>query len=271
MNYALSCIPKNKGILSKSINFLNNLSYHKECFCSLIFYSHFFKNYRYGVQSNRKTNYSTQSDNQNSEKSENQSNNDKLPPLMNFPKVIWPSLGKTIKNYILTTFIIKPYLDNDFNMAEVVLGSKKAVDVVSNKLSLGEIKTLDGLVASDIIPSLQARLSIMSLAQREQLSISERDIYFSFPYQVGIIFDDDDNSEQKRFVEITMVHHSLKGLSAMRARGEEIPMNIGLIPEYRDKISIANYRFIKEFKKGVESDWTINLMNHFRPSDEMDE
>lgn len=64
-----------------------------------------------------------------------------------------------------------------------------------------------------------------------------------------------------------MVYHTLKGLEAMRARGEEPPLNMGLLPEYQNKISICNYRFIREFTKGVESDWTVNLLNHFRPID----
>lgn len=39
------------------------------------------------------------------------------------------------------------------------------------------------------------------------------------------------------------------------------------MPEYRGKISICNYRFVKEFTQGNESDWTINVVNHFKPAD----
>lgn len=53
----------------------------------------------------------------------------KLPPLMNFPQIIWPSIIKSIRNFILTTFIIKPYIDRDFNIPDFVAGSKKAVEV----------------------------------------------------------------------------------------------------------------------------------------------
>lgn len=44
-----------------------------------------------------------------------------------------------------------------------------------------------------------------------------------------------------------------------------------VLPEFRDKISICNYRFIKEFTKGVDSDWTVNVVNHFKPSDYVEE
>lgn len=54
----------------------------------------------------------------------------KLPPLMpNFPKIVWPSLIKSIRNFILATFIIKPYLDREFSLTDFVNGSKKAVEV----------------------------------------------------------------------------------------------------------------------------------------------
>lgn len=55
----------------------------------------------------------------------------KLPPLMTFPHLIWPSIIKSIRNFILTTFIIKPYMDRDFSFPDFVVGSKKAVEVVS--------------------------------------------------------------------------------------------------------------------------------------------
>lgn len=82
------------------------------------------------------------------------------------------------------------------------------------------------------------------------------------------MFNEEEPASQKRFVEITMVYHVLKGLATSRAQGNEPPLNLGLLPEYQDKISICNYRYIKEFTKGVESDWTINLLNHYRPIDE---
>lgn len=53
----------------------------------------------------------------------------KLPPLMEFPKITWPSVIKSIRNFILATFIIRPYFDRDFNLPDFVIGSKKAVEV----------------------------------------------------------------------------------------------------------------------------------------------
>lgn len=54
----------------------------------------------------------------------------KLPPLMNFPEIMWPSFIKSIRNFILSTFIIKPYFDKDFSLPDFVRGSKQALEVL---------------------------------------------------------------------------------------------------------------------------------------------
>lgn len=61
--------------------------------------------------------------------------------------------------------------------------------MVSNKIAEGDFKTLDGLVANDVVPTIQKSISVMSLSQREQLAINVEDIYFSFPYQVQVTFE----------------------------------------------------------------------------------
>ena len=70
-------------------------------------------------------------------------------------------------------------------------------------------------------------------------------------------------SAHQRFVEITVVHHSLRGLEKMRAENKEPPMNMGMMPEYQRLLFACNYRYVREFTKGVESSWTINMVNHF--------
>ncbi|EAT41135.1 AAEL007196-PA [Aedes aegypti] len=194
-----------------------------------------------------------------------------LPKLMDFPEIIWPSIMKSIKNWIMVHFIIRPYFDREFSLPEFVQGAKQALQVVSASLAGGELKSLDGLVDRQTLNDLKNTIGKMSVAQRYDLMVQKEDIYFSFPYQVGVMFDEEDEASQKRFVEITMVFHVLKGLKGMVERGETIPLNVGVMPEYRDKISICNYRFIKEFTKGVDSDWTVNVVSHFKPSDLIDE
>lgn len=72
---------------------------------------------------------------------------------------------------------------------------------------------------------------------------------------------------QKRYVEITMVHHVLRGHQEMLDRGDPIPLNIGVMPEFREKLFILNYRYIREYSKGVSDQWTLNIVNHFKPGE----
>lgn len=194
-----------------------------------------------------------------------------LPRLMEFPEVLWPSALKTMKNWILTKCIIRPYFDSDFNIREFVFGAKQALQIISAKMAGGDISTLSNLVSQDALDKLKPIIQTLSMSQRQQLEIKKEDIYFTFPYQIGIMFNEDDEKPQKRWVEITMVFHILRGLADMQERGVEIPWNMGTLPEYQDKVFICNYRFIKEFTQGQESDWTVNVINHFKPIDLINE
>ncbi|XP_059620383.1 m-AAA protease-interacting protein 1, mitochondrial [Phlebotomus argentipes] len=194
-----------------------------------------------------------------------------LPPLMDFPELVWPTVFKSMKNWIMVNFIIRPYFDRDFSMPDFVQGAKHALHVVSGKLSEGDTVGLSDWVAQECVGELNNSLRGMSVAQRHEIRVIKEDVYFSFPYQVGVIFDEGSSDAQKRWVEITMIFHALRGLRDMQERGESPPINLGVMPEYRGRISICNYRFIKEFTKGSESDWTVNIVNHFKPSDMLEE
>ena len=52
-----------------------------------------------------------------------------LPRLMNFPEIMWPSMLNSIKNWIMVQFIIRPYMDREFNIRDFCSGAKKAMQV----------------------------------------------------------------------------------------------------------------------------------------------
>ncbi|XP_067001257.1 m-AAA protease-interacting protein 1, mitochondrial isoform X2 [Anabrus simplex] len=189
-----------------------------------------------------------------------------IPKLMDFPEILWPSIIKTIRNWILANLIITPYFDPEFSLPDFIFGAKQALEYVSGCLSRGDYDSLKGLVAEEALEEVKRNISTFSIQQRQMLDITKDDIYFSFPYQIGVMFNDDDKNQQ-RFVEITMVYHTLRGLKQLREQGTSSPVNMGTMAEYRDKIIICNYRFVREFTKGVESHWTVNVLNYFRPVD----
>lgn len=53
----------------------------------------------------------------------------RFPALMEFPEIVWPSIIKTLRNWVLANLIIRPYFDNEFNLPDFVAGSKQALQV----------------------------------------------------------------------------------------------------------------------------------------------
>ncbi|KAI5634277.1 hypothetical protein NE865_13006 [Phthorimaea operculella] len=195
------------------------------------------------------------------EKKEGEVETRKLPQLMEFPPIMWPSFINFVKNWMFANFIIRPYFDNEFNLHEFIEASKHAVQVVSDALQRSDFASLEGLVEKEAIATLKKAVSNLSMSQRQLLAVTKDDIFYAFPYQVGVMFDDAD----KRWVEITMCYHVMRGLKQMQETGDLPPISIGLQPEYQEKLFILNYRFIREFTKGVEDSWWVNIVNHFQP------
>lgn len=52
-----------------------------------------------------------------------------LPRLMDFPEIMWPSLLNSVKNWVMVNFIIRPYMDREFNIRDFAVGAKKAMQV----------------------------------------------------------------------------------------------------------------------------------------------
>ncbi|GFT66972.1 m-AAA protease-interacting protein 1, mitochondrial [Nephila pilipes] len=175
--------------------------------------------------------------------------------LMDFKPVMRPDILLSLKNWILAKFIIQPYLDREFTLTDFTIGAKQAVGIVSSYLSQGDFQSMKGLVTDDAIAEIRRNFSKLNVKERQDLFIKLADIFIVFPYQIGIIFDDD---SQKRFAEITVVYHIIKDFEEMRAHGRVNSETV------KEDIKICNYRFIREYTKGVQSDWTINRLGHFK-------
>ena len=91
------------------------------------------------------------------------------------------------------------------------------------------------------------------------------------------MMDDDPIEENKhtRHVEITWVAHAMS--QEIEDAMTEHSMEVLRPNETREKLqavleetggqTILNYRFIREYTKGVEDSWTVNVVNHFKLMD----
>ncbi|ROT81626.1 juvenile hormone esterase binding protein [Penaeus vannamei] len=110
------------------------------------------------------------------------------PQLMDFPWVIWPSLWHTIRNWIFANLIIRPYLDREFSLSTFKAGAIQALVHVSQELAKGNFSALEGLIISSSMEEVKRNFAKLSLKQRLDLGVVAEDIFFSFPYQIGVIF-----------------------------------------------------------------------------------
>lgn len=141
---------------------------------------------------------------------------------------------------------------------------------MSSCISKGDFENLQGLLTPELLEQVKQKVSLLSLAQRQQIDLVSDDVYFAFPYQIGIMFSDEEASkeaQQQRFVEITMCYHAIYGLSKLRSTKnfDENLQQTFQAKQMENKVFIINFRFIKEFTKGVSSSWTINALNYFKP------
>ncbi|KAK8758254.1 hypothetical protein V5799_004114 [Amblyomma americanum] len=147
-----------------------------------------------------------------------------------------------------------------YSQREFLDGAKQALTYVSVLMANGDFKAMEGLATNDVVSAAQSNCCTLSVEQRKKLTVDLSDIYFCFLYQIGIIMDD--NSDQ-RFVEATVVYHYVPGLEELRRNAAVMNETV---QQLQDKVHVANYRFIRDYTKGMESDWTINQLNHFKLS-----
>lgn len=110
----------------------------------------------------------------------------------------------------------------------------------------------------------------MTSEQRKEISVQRDDIQWAFPYEIQFITKENRETKKVRFfVEILVVFHMYKGEDLEFS--DVMRPQENMIDELEKNYSVANYRFVKEFTKGVDDDWIINYILHVKPTDVMKE
>ena len=192
---------------------------------------------------------------------------DSMPPLMQMPHIYKPQLSHSLRNWFLARTLITPYFDNDFSISEFSAGAKHAAVSVSNALAEGEMGSVENFLTEECLSVIKKNFSLFSKTQRSLLSIDAKDIYMSFVFQIGILMEDTPSEEEEgkhtRHVEITWVGHTFPDYLGVVEECGGNPVSVKRYMDERGGPQILNYRFIREFTKGVEDDWTINALNHW--------
>ncbi|XP_054160478.1 uncharacterized protein LOC128958616 [Oppia nitens] len=191
------------------------------------------------------------------DRSPDESKSNKTPLLMAFNPIVLPNLWFKCKNFITINTIIRPFFDNDFTIDKLMTGTKQALVHISNRLADGDLDSLNGLVSDEALDEIRQNYPKLDASQRQDLRIDLNDIIYSFVHTIGIIMNDNND----RWVEITVVFYCLYKYQSLKQQP-----NLSF-EEFKEKfgtnIIICNYRFIREYTKGVESEWTVNQLGHF--------
>jgi len=212
-------------------------------------------------------------------KSNNDDDNDdpkkRRPALLKFgaPIIAYPTFFLLIKNWLSMIFI-QLELDSKFSLEEFQEGSKAAVEVISQKLGAGDYAGLKNLVERQELNRLEQLISTMTVAQRNILPAVKDDIYISFPYEMGLIKQETTENGTPKiryYAEIMMVYYVYKGAKELKEQAKKQGFFVTLRnveEDFTTKRMVCNYKFIKEFTKGVEDDWTANHIVYYMPDDD---
>lgn len=208
--------------------------------------------------------------------------------------VTTPSFYLMLKNSLSILFI-QWMFDNQFNRKEFLSGTKRAIEVticeirykncfdklirsvhfyglqvVSNMLANGYFEGLSGLVDESTTEKMRQIVGPMSTEQRKVISVDPSDIQWAFLHEIQFITKENTETQKVRFfVEIMVVFHMYSGEDLELS--DIMQPNDNMMDELEKHYSVANYRFIKEFTKGVDDDWIINHILHVKPTDVMKE
>jgi len=207
-----------------------------------------------------------------------------LPVLSDLPRRVFPNFMHYLRSLFFIHGLIVPYFDKEFSRNNFMDGAMKAIEVVSNSLSEGDFEALEPLVEKSCLDDIKRKLSFSTAKQREKLRVKAENIYGQFLYEVGIMFDEteEDVKKQRRWVEITFVAHAHPKFNddlddavhvarnSVYNKGSVVKESVKHIQETIESNGgpvVLNYRFLREFTKGIDpstTHWSISAINHFK-------
>jgi len=194
--------------------------------------------------------------------SNSSSNNSPRKDLMDYPRITPHMLNGVIsfwKSLFFERYIIARY-DRDFTLETFKLGAKGAFLAVSEILASDDVAPLKehGLVEASAFREIKANHDRMDTPQRRQFLVSERHIRVTHVHEIGIIEDDESGLKA---VEIMVVFTVLPSDDDQLSFQEAI-----------QKVILCNYRFYRDYSNPSNpSPWIVNIVNHFRPGERLED
>jgi len=183
--------------------------------------------------------------------------------LMDIPTIIKPQHPMTVLRNFAFSLLIKGYYDNEYSPITFLDAATQAVIGVSKIISKGDFNSLDGLLTKQAISEIRQNYNKLNDTQRQMIALKPEDIFYKIIYEIRMIFNDETN---QRFVEIMVILHGVQDYHKWKTPSEGMFDSTEQKQQHAEDFSsrsyICNYRFRREFTKGVDDQWTINQANH---------
>lgn len=124
-----------------------------------------------------------------------------------------------------------------------------SLQAVSRLVAAGNFDALEELVDDETLAKIRDLIAPMSVDEREKYIVNRKNIIYAFPYEIQFIQKRGSDGLNRIFVEIMVVCQAL----------------CSKVDDYKGTMRAVNFRFVKEFTKGVEDDWTINYILYGKP------
>ncbi|XP_048116342.1 m-AAA protease-interacting protein 1, mitochondrial isoform X1 [Alosa alosa] len=165
-----------------------------------------------------------------------------------------------IRNKIIMVFI-ELYFDINISSVEFDTGVKQAVVHVSTMVSNGKFEDLRGVLSDEAVERVKTKYNVLSDVQRRNIAICSDDIVFLLPEDVSVIFD---NRGRKYCYVLMRLWH----LSDADIPEDPESTRIFRVEDSGEdpskKIVTAVYEFHQELTRGVEPDWTVTHIWHWK-------
>ncbi|XP_054159670.1 uncharacterized protein LOC128957880 [Oppia nitens] len=191
-----------------------------------------------------------------------------LPPLMRFTPRGMPNVLKTLKNQFFTFWLIRPMIDNDFQMNIFLNGAKQALSTISCNLANDNIDGIQEMLTKEAYDEVKTNLAKYSPQMKERLKVNVEDIIFCFPYDISV----ERLSSDSAIIKIFVVYDCIVGLQdvvrdmAFNRKDLNLKTFFGFDKYLENKIC-CNYEFKRHYVKGKDSQWIVNKLLHIKDRD----
>ncbi|XP_011144261.1 uncharacterized protein LOC105186022 [Harpegnathos saltator] len=182
-----------------------------------------------------------------------------LPTLVEGTPVSIPSFITPLKLLYLSIFKITPYIDKDFNIAEVLQGAQYASIVISKALANKNFEFLKDLMTEDMIEILSKKIETLSPSERQLIELNENNIVLCM---LSDITATTSSSSEHSIAVTTICHYSPNFDRRSYKTSTESFIKVGLLTDHL----VCNYTFTRKYVNNIGSSWIATLVNHFTMS-----